>query len=58
MSELADRARTQRQMWAASGSSHDRIIAIMRLVLPVAIVILMVLLALAPLTVGRDISFV
>jgi lipopolysaccharide export system protein LptC len=58
MSELADRARSQRQLWAASGSSHDRLIAIMRLVLPVAIVLLMVLLALAPLTVGRDISFV
>ena len=58
MSELADHARSQRQLWAASGSSHDRIIAIMRLVLPAAIVLLMVLLALAPLTVGRDISFV
>lgn len=58
MSELADRARTERQLWAASGSSHDRLIAILRLVLPVAIVALVILLALAPLTVGRDISFV
>jgi len=58
MSELADRARTQRQLWAASGSSHDRLIAIMRLILPVAILALVILLALAPLTVGRDISFV
>lgn len=58
MSELADRARTQRQLWAASGSSHDRLIAILRLVLPAAIVALVILLALAPLTVGRDISFV
>ncbi len=58
MSELADTARTQRQLWAATGSSHDRVIAILRLVLPAAIVVLVVLLALAPLTVGRDISFV
>lgn len=58
MSELADRVRSQRQLWAASGSSHDRLIAILRLVLPVAIGVLIILLALAPLTVGRDISFV
>lgn len=58
MSELADRARSQRQVWAASGSSHDRLIGILRLVLPAAILALVVLLALAPLTVGRDISFV
>lgn len=58
MSELADKARTQRQLWAATGSGHDRVIAILRLVLPAAIAILIILLALAPLTVGRDISFV
>jgi lipopolysaccharide export system protein LptC len=58
MSELADRVRTERQLWAASGSSHDRLIAVLRLVLPAAIVILVVLLAFAPLTLGRDISFV
>lgn len=58
MSELADRVRSQRQLWAASGSSHDRLIGLLRLVLPVAIGVLIVLLALAPLTVGRDISFV
>jgi len=58
MSELADSVRSQRQLWAASGSNHDRLIAILRLVLPLAIGVLVVLLALAPLTVGRDISFV
>jgi len=58
MSELADRARTERQLWAASGSSHDRVIALMRFALPAAIAVLVVFLALAPLTVGRDISFV
>jgi lipopolysaccharide export system protein LptC len=58
MSELADRARSERQLWAAAGGSHDRVIAILRLVLPAAVVILVVLLAFAPLTIGRDISFV
>ncbi len=58
MSELADRVRSQRQLWAASGSSHDRVIALLRILLPAAIGVLVVLLALAPLTVGRDISFV
>jgi len=58
MSELADRARTERQLWAASGSSHDRVRTILRLVLPAAIMVLIVLLAFAPLTIGRDISFV
>lgn len=58
MSELADSVRSQRQLWAASGSNHDRLISILRLVLPIAIAVLVVLLALAPLTVGRDISFV
>ncbi|RVT92786.1 LPS export ABC transporter periplasmic protein LptC [Sphingomonas crocodyli] len=58
MSELADRVRSSRQNWAASGSSHDRLIAILRVVLPAAILTLVLLLALAPLTVGKDISFV
>lgn len=58
MSELADRVRSERQLWAASGSRHDRLISVLRLILPIAIGALVILLALAPLTVGRDISFV
>jgi lipopolysaccharide export system protein LptC len=58
MSELADTVRSKRQLWAATGSSHDRLIAILRLLLPAAVLVLVMLLALAPLTVGRDISFV
>lgn len=50
--------RGERQAWAAPGSAHDRLIRILRIVLPIAIVGLLVLLAIAPLTVGRDISFV
>lgn len=58
MSELADSIRSKRQIWAATGSSHDRLIAVLRLLLPAAVLVLVMLLALAPLTVGRDISFV
>jgi lipopolysaccharide export system protein LptC len=58
MSDLADRARSKRQLWAVPGSSHDRTIRIARVALPIAVAVLVVLLALAPITVGRDISFV
>lgn len=57
MSELADRVRTERQHWAVPGSRHDRVIGAMRVVLPMAIGVLVVVLGAAPLTMGRDISF-
>lgn len=58
MSELAERQRRERRAWAATGSSHDRLIATLRIVLPMAVGVLGAFLAFAPLTVGRDISFV
>lgn len=58
MSEAAADVRRHRQVWAAPGASHDRVIGLMRVLLPAAIVALVVILAVAPLTVGRDISFV
>lgn len=58
VAESAVAARGVRQTWAAPGSAHDRLIRILRVVLPVAIVVLVLLLTVAPLTVGRDISFV
>jgi lipopolysaccharide export system protein LptC len=58
MSELADQLRAARRGWAATGSSHDRLIAASRIALPAAIGVLVAFLAVAPLTVGRDISFV
>ena len=58
MSDLADKARSERQLWAVPGSRHDRVIALARIGLPLAIAALVVLLAVAPVTVGRDISFV
>ncbi|WP_156680193.1 LPS export ABC transporter periplasmic protein LptC [Sphingomonas profundi] len=58
MAESAIAARGARQSWAAPGSGHDRLIRVLRLLLPALIAVLLVLLAVAPLTVGRDISFV
>lgn len=58
MSELADRARIERRRWAVPGSSHDRVIDTARRLLPAGIGLLAAVLALAPLTMGRDISFV
>ena len=50
--------RTARQVWAAPGSRHDRLIAVARLVLPGAIGVLAAFLVTAPLTAGGDVSFV
>lgn len=45
-------------MWAAPGSSHDRLIAILSWLLPVLIGVLAAFLVMAPLTSGGDVSFV
>jgi len=58
VSQLAEQQREERRIWAAAGSSHDRLIATLRILLPMAVGVLAAFLALAPLTVGRDISFV
>ena len=58
MSDVARRMRTARQIWAAPGSRHDRVIAIARVVLPGAIGVLAAFLVAAPLTTGGDVSFV
>jgi lipopolysaccharide export system protein LptC len=58
MSEAGAIARSKRQLWAARGGRHDRMIGILRVVLPIAIVALAILLAVAPLLGGRDVSFV
>lgn len=57
MSDAAERIRIGRQQWAAPGSQHDRVIRIAQIVLPAAIAILIIMLAIAPITSGRDISF-
>jgi lipopolysaccharide export system protein LptC len=58
VSELAEQLRRERRVWAAAGSSHDRLIATLRIALPISVGVLAAFLALAPLTIGRDISFV
>ena len=58
MSELGARMRTARQVWAAPGSRHDRLITVARILLPGAIGVLAAFLVTAPLTAGGDVSFV
>lgn len=58
MSEVARRQRTARQVWAAPGSRHDRLITVARIALPGAIGVLAAFLVTAPLTMGGDVSFV
>jgi lipopolysaccharide export system protein LptC len=58
MSEIARRIRGERQRWAAPGSSHDRIVGLSRVILPMGIGILAAFLVMAPLTMGGDVSFV
>lgn len=49
--------RTPRQVWAAPGSSHDRMVALLRVALPIAVGVLAAFLVLMPLTTGGDVSF-
>jgi lipopolysaccharide export system protein LptC len=58
LSSEARAERRRRHAWAMPGSSHDRIIAVARVTLPAAVVVLTLALAAAPITSGRDISFV
>src|SRR3546814_19233538 len=58
MSELADRERLRKQHWAAPGGSHDNVVRLLKLALPVLIGALMAYLALAPLSKNPEISFI
>lgn len=58
LSEAARTNRRLRKTWAVPGSRHDRVIAVLRIAFPAAVGVLAALLAAAPLTSGRDISFV
>jgi len=57
MSDVAQRIRSARQIWAAPGSHHDRAIGILSIVLPMAIGVLAAFLVLAPMTRNGDASF-
>ena len=54
---MPDIARTPRQIWAAPGSSHDRVIGALRMVLPVLIGVLAAFVVVLPLYAGGDVSF-
>lgn len=58
MSELADRSRIVKRGWAAPGGTHDFLVRFLKIALPVAIGLLAAWLMLAPLTKGREISFI
>lgn len=49
--------RSTRQIWAAPGSNHDRLIGVLRWALPASIGVLFAFLVMAPLTGGGDVSF-
>ena len=58
MSRAARIEKTARQRWAAPGSSHDRLVATLQVVLPIGIGVLAAFLVMAPLFMGGDVSFV
>jgi lipopolysaccharide export system protein LptC len=58
MSELADRERTIRQRLAAPGGNHDRLIRMLRVVMPSIIGVLLALLVVAPFSNRQEMSFV
>jgi lipopolysaccharide export system protein LptC len=57
MSELAERERLVKRSWAAPGGVHDRIIHLLKLVLPAAIGVVLAFLAFAPLEEKQEVSF-
>ena len=57
MSEAAVSVRTARQIWAAPGSSHDRVVGTSRIALPLLIGILSAFLVMMPLAGSGDVSF-
>jgi lipopolysaccharide export system protein LptC len=58
MSRMAATARSRRAAMAAPGSSHDRVITVARVALPMGVGVLAAFLVMAPLTAGSDVSFV
>lgn len=58
MSRLADSQRTLRQHWALPGGSHDRLVRILKIALPIGVAVLAIFLATAPFTMRGEVSFV
>ena len=57
MSELAEQDRVIKRSWARPGSSHDRIIKLMKFVLPALVGLVLAFLALVPLEHRKEVSF-
>ncbi|MEE9434453.1 MAG: LPS export ABC transporter periplasmic protein LptC [Sphingorhabdus sp.] len=57
MSALAEQQRTRRQYFAAPGGSHDRLIRLLRVLLPAIVGVLIAVLAFSPFTENRELSF-
>jgi len=57
MSARADHDRTMRQLWATAGSSHDRIIRVLRFGLPLVIGVVAAVLIFSPFTQRAEVSF-
>jgi lipopolysaccharide export system protein LptC len=57
MTQRADQMRNRRQLFAAPGSSHDRMVRFLGMFLPAAIGVLVAFLALAPLLRNTEVSF-
>jgi len=58
MSVQAEEQRSHRRHWAQPGGSHDKLVGLLKNVLPVAVGVLAALLATAPFTVSNEVSFV
>ncbi|PXW73858.1 lipopolysaccharide export system protein LptC [Blastomonas natatoria] len=57
MTQRADQMRNRRQLFAAPGSSHDRLVRFLGMFLPAGIGVLVAFLALAPLLRNTEVSF-
>ena len=58
MSEAATKGRIVRQHWAVPGSAHDKLVRWSKVVLPMAVGVLVAVLAVAPLGKNGDVSFI
>lgn len=57
MSELAEQDRRYKRSWARPGSSHDRLIRLMKFGLPLLVGLILAFLALVPLEERKEVSF-
>lgn len=57
MSELAERERREKRVWAVPGGAHDRVIHVMKIGLPALIGVVLAFLAFSPLEDKQEVSF-